>query len=317
MSANASSSGNQYESNTLGNATNHYNKFAQIDTELSRKLQDRRDSIANGKQEQKLSATTSSLEIDTNLRESLAQYSTSSGSSANNESPNLTSNMISPEINSFNNNDPPATNRIYEIISNEKTLNSSHSSSSSTSSQSSSSSSSSSASSIDMYQPTQRSNLTSFVISAKSKSKSESIPQSNDIILQNKSSLLNELKALIPVIDDTQSRAKSEHGITQIPPPPPPPLPFPRQQPLLIVPTSMQPTMTTFLPSKVAKAAGGSINASNSGNVKSAPPMVAPKNFSTNDLTKKKQILSMRDNLMDSIKGFNISNLKKVSNQME
>jgi hypothetical protein len=132
--------------------------------------------------------TTESLEIDTNLRASLQNYSTfnsssansSSGSSTNNESsPYLTSTMISPEFHEQPLSSlPPSSlnNRIYEIISSEnqakKSINSnlihsSHSPSSSTSSQSSSSSSSSS---MDIYNhSTQRPSISSFVISAKSK----------------------------------------------------------------------------------------------------------------------------------------------------
>jgi hypothetical protein len=149
-----------------------------------------------------------------------------------------------------------------------------------------------------------------------------------DIISQNKSSLLNELKYRLPVLDDTQNRNKNENTVSSIPQPPPPPPPPPTmllssssltRQPLLI--QTSPPPMTTFLPSKVAKAAASSTAVNVNGvqdNLKSPPPAVAPKNFSNNDLNKKKQVLlNNRNNLMDSIKGFDISNLKKISTQNE
>ena len=127
------------------------------------------------------------------------------------------------------------------------------------------------------------------------------------MIIQNKSSLLNELKSLIPTIDESRNQTSE---IPQAPPPPPPP------QSLLIVPNTPV-TMTTFLPSKVAKAAAicHETGVSPVVVVKSPPPVVAPKNFNASESRKKQlQVLSMRDNLMDSIKGFNVSNLRKISN---
>jgi hypothetical protein len=191
---------------------------------------------------------------------------------------------------------------------------------------------------MDIYNhSTQRPSISSFVISAKSKTipNTKLIQQptaslNTDIISQNKSSLLNELKSLIPVLGETQNRNKNENTVSSIPQPPPPPPPPPpptmllsssslTRQPLLI-PTS-PPPMTTFLPSKVAKAAASSTAVNVNGvqdNLKSPPPAVAPKNFSNNDLNKKKQVLlNNRNNLMDSIKGFDISNLKKISTQNE
>ena len=102
--------------------------------------------------------------------------------------------------------------------------------------------------------------------------------------------LLNEIKSVVPLVQDINN-TKSE-GLIKLaepvvvtvnkPPPPPanPPQVFPKNEP------------------------------------KSAP-FVAPKNFSKEtikSLNKKNQVIDDRDNLLDSIKSFSVSSLRKIDN---
>jgi hypothetical protein len=283
------------------------NRLSKVDNELSKKLQDRRDSLESTTPTHTTPTTArvtvKNLEIDTNLKHN--NYSTSSNSSAS--PPSLTSTMISPEASSSSSSSsssstsaPPPNRITKQIVNTENNLkriskDPHSSSSSSTSSQSS------------IYSTVNSTIITKDI----------------DIISQNKNTLLKELKSLIPVLDE----AKQQDLIPSPPPPPTPP-------PLLIVNNghqaigNKQPVMTTFLPSKVAKAAAHTNSSSslieshhatvnNNNNNKMPPPMVASKpNLANNDSTKKQkqQILTMREGLMDSIKGFDASNLRKISN---
>jgi hypothetical protein len=83
-------------------------------------------------------------------------------------------------------------------------------------------------------------------------------------------------------------------------PPPPPPLPpsmFADSPPVVAPPPAPAP-----LPKPQTKSM-------------TLPPAVAPKNFKPDTLvsiSKKNQLLDARENLLESIKGFNFANLKKV-----
>lgn len=123
----------------------------------------------------------------------------------------------------------------------------------------------------------------SFVMSAKSKLDHHS--NSNA-----RSSLLSELKSVVPLIEPIDSSRQTSTPSAPSSPPLPPPPPF-----LTESPTSTSPV----------------------GPVSPAKPIVAPKNFSSNaikSLNSKTQVLNARDNLMESIKSFQFGSLKRATN---
>jgi hypothetical protein len=114
----------------------------------------------------------------------------------------------------------------------------------------------------------------------------------SDNAQNNQNSLLDELKSAIAMVEKEHTQQSCEKENTTA----------------TKYATTQQASLSTPSFTTFGKSALSSPN--------ERPPAVAPKNF-TNDikqtLNQKNNVYNMRENLMESIKGFSISNLRKVN----
>ncbi len=168
----------------------------------------------------------------------------------------------------------------------------------------------------------------SFVMSAKSKI---------DNVYNNRNSLLNELKSVVPMIgavDDDASSNDPHEQLHSPPLPPPPPMsqlefqeqsfqssatvapPPPPPPPMAVeAPTTVNSTFNCFRLKQTDLLGQQPYKPQSGNNV--IKPVVAPKNFSANtknSLNSRNQVVDMRNDLLQSIKSFQFSSLKRASN---
>jgi hypothetical protein len=298
-----------------------------IDNELSKKLEGRRQIIANHlaansmNTNSTITTVTSNLQIDTSTKYDITSThsipSSCSSSGSMNDHSSINSSVASPESPHSNNTEHEG----YHPDIKKSALNVSLQSSAS----STTSSSSDNAHSYNFILKNKLNNnnkvqselkqspSSSFVMSAKYKVNSITITNTqasnsstnanfkpfnkitmvnSDNAQNNQNSLLDELKSAIAMVEKehAQQNCEKENTTAQK---------FASTQQA----TLSTPSFTTF---------GKSVLSSPT----ERPPAVAPKNF-TNDikhtLNQKNNVYSMRENLMESIKGFSISNLRKVN----
>jgi hypothetical protein len=135
--------------------------------------------------------------------------------------------------------------------------------------------------------------LSSFIVSAKKSNPNVLMNNSNiyskvtpslEIIHQHRSSLLNELKSLVPLAEGKISISSEIENQEIFQPPPAPPIPINLNQSSI---------SSKKIPTKLT------------------PPAVAPKNFLNN--SNKNCMINNRENLMNSIKNFSMNSLRKLN----
>lgn len=271
------------KSSTLSHMFKQPNQPAE--NELAKKLEERANKLAAA------AKTNKPLEIDTNLKplestsnsSSSSSYTTnqSASSASSSSSTNASSTMISPRSPSSNR---AAYTKIYDLKNEQNKLDSTSSSSSSLS--------------TFPYEPL-KNILNPKPFNTQMKSNTFNISKTNNNIKNSKHSvdfhsmLLNEIKSVVPLVEDISSDKKAaEESNNQV----------------------MSTSSLIRLANPVVVAAATTV-------VKAPPPppanppQVAPKNFSSDavkSLSKKAEVLNARDNLLDSIRSFSVTSLRRV-----
>ncbi len=248
------------------------------ENELSKKLEERANKISAG-------IANKPLQIDTNVRPLEPAINSNSSESSSSSSNSYNNNKASYNTTQASSLSPTSSRVGYTKIYDLKNENSKES----LNSTSSSSSMSTFSYELIMNKPFQaQPKAYSSVKSTTGNSLTNRKPT-----IDFHTMLLNEIKAVVPLIAET-SKENTPLSLIKVPGEPPasePPLYLPQPSPN--APPLAASKQTTL------------------------PPNVAPKTFSVNarkTLNQKNQVISNRDNLLDSIKSFSVSSLRKTDN---
>jgi len=280
---------NSLKSNTLSHYSNVFKQQTSLnDNELSKKLEERANKLAQ------VIHNKQPLRIDTNLPTSNSNSTVSSLSSSNsytttnnnNNNNNNTASSISTQASSSSSSSSPQLNRtgytkIYDLKNETMKL---------TEQPHSTSSSSSSMSTFSYELMTSKpfqANPKPYS-SVKTGSLNNNKKQQQPASIDYHTMLLNEIKKVVPLVQDINNNNKINDSSSLIK----------VADPVVVKTNQMQPPPPPANPPSVK-----------------SPPIVAPKNFSNDALksiNKKNQVINNRDNLLDSIKTFSVSSLRRV-----